>query len=1111
MNSNFAYLEKENKYRDFVEAAIEAEKLMHVSYSASATFARRAMEMAVRWIYVNDGELRLPYNNNFAALIHNHDFKSVVGSELYSMINYTRELGNKAAHTNKDVTRSQASLSLRNLFNLTSFIDYCYSQDYEERSFDESLLGDNSKIRKTVKEREEFFEILSKKDKNLEELIEENKKLREENKKVRRNHEKTRNYKVDSLSEEETRKAYIDLDLELKGWIIGENCLEEVEVSHMDNSSGIGFVDYVLYGDDGKAMAVVEAKKTSKSPRLGKVQAEMYAEALEQETGVRPVIFYTNGIEYYIWDDRQSPERKISGIYSKEDLESLNFIRENKKSLKNPDIKDEVTSRDYQKEAIIRTLEAYETGHRKALLVMATGSGKTRTAASIVDLMTRNNWAKNILFLADRTALVKQAKESFNEHLPELSLCNLLDSKDDANSRMVFSTYPTIMNAIDEKKGQDGNRIFTNGHFDLIMLDESHRSIYKKYQDIFVYFDARLLGLTATPVDEIDRNTYRVFELEDGNPTYAYELKEAIEEGYLVNYELPKVSETKIMKDGIRYSQLSEEERDKFEATFDSFEDIPSDKVNKSLFNIDTVDLVIKDLMEKGIKVEGGDKLGKTIIFAANQKHADFIVGRFDALYPEYKGKFAQAVYHNINYVENVIDKFKDKDSYPQIAVSVDMLDTGIDVPELVNLVFFKRVRSKAKFWQMIGRGTRLCKDLFGPGIDKEKFLIFDYYYNFDFFEINKRGEEGRNQRSLTENLFNIKVDLIKSLEDLEYQEKEFIDYRNELVENVSSLVKNINIDRFNARMRLYLIDKYSDKKSFESLSEVDIFNLKEEIAPLIISIDDDEMAKRFDYLLYTIEFAYLDKKSFSRPKSKVVGTAEKLESKGSIGQVRKNKELIYRIQEEEFWEESDIFDYEVVRKALRELIKLIDKEERGIYYTDFKDEVVGFKEGNPIYDVNDLESYKKRVTSYFKKYKDELPVYKLRNNKELTGDDIKYFEKVLFEELGDKEDYKKAYGDKPLLKLVSSITGMDREFAKKEFSKFLTDEKLNSDQINFVNNIIDYIVRNGSFDKNELQSNQMFTNSGGIVGLFDKDLSIAKNIISTIDRINNRLERDIS
>lgn len=1105
MNSNFSYLKKESKYESFVDACMEAEKLMHISYSASATFTRRAMELAVRWIYINDEALKLPYNDTFAALINGTDFKNVVGIELYKALDYTRELGNKAAHTNMIVDRNQAILSLRNLFNLTHFIDYCYSEDFEERQFDESFLAYNDKLKKTAKEQEEFFEILSKKDKSLEELIKENQRLREENKKTRKNHEKTRNYRIDSLSEEETRKAYIDLDLELKGWEIGKNCLEEVPVSHMANASGVGFIDYVLYGDNGKPLAVVEAKRTSNSPKLGKVQAEMYADALEIKTGVRPIIFYTNGIDYYIWDDRDYPERKISGIYSKKDLESLNFMKNNRNTMKNPNIRDEITNRGYQKEAIIRTLESYEAGHRKALLVMATGSGKTRTAASIVDLMVRNNWAKNILFLADRTALVKQAKESFNEHLPELSLCNLLDNKDDVNSRMVFSTYPTIMNAIDEKKGTDGKRIFTNGHFDLIILDESHRSIYKRYQDIFAYFDARLLGLTATPVDEIDRNTYRVFELEEGNPTFAYDLKEAIDDGYLVNYELPQVSETKIMKEGIRYKDLSEEEKEEFESTFDSFEDIPSEVVNKSLFNIDTVDLVIKDLMEKGIKVEGGDKLGKTIIFAANQAHADFIVERFNALYPEYKGDFAQAVYHKINYVDNLIDKFKDKNSYPQIAVSVDMLDTGIDIPELVNLVFFKKVRSKAKFWQMIGRGTRLYEDLFGPGLHKEKFLIFDYYYNFEFFEINKRGHEAGIHISLTENLFNIKVDLIKALEHLDYQENEFIEYRNELIDNISLLIKGINTDRFNARMRLHLIDKYSDKRAFESLKEIDVKNLKDEISPLIISTDDDELAKRFDYLMYTIQYAYLEKKPYSKPKTRVKKTANDLEKKGSIGQVQKNKELIYQLQEEEFWEDADLFDYERVRKVLRELIKLIDRERQGIYYTDFKDEVIGVREGSPIYDVNNLENYKERVVSYFKKYRDDLPIYKLRNNEELTKEDIKYFEKILFEELGDRDSYKKVYGNKPLLKLVASITGMDKEAAKKEFSKFMIDEKLNSDQINFVNNIIDYIVKNGSIEKEVLQEFP-FNKNGGVLKLFDDKLDLAREIISIVDKINDRL-----
>ena len=711
------------------------------------------------------------------------------------------------------------------------------------------------------------------------------------------------------------------------------------------------------------------------------------------------------------------------------------------------------------------------------------------------------------MFLADRTALVKQAKQSFNEHLPYLSLCNLLNNKDDINSRMIFSTYPTMMNAIDTVKNEDGKKMFTNGHFDLIIIDESHRSIYKKYQDIFDYFDANLLGLTATPVEEIDRNTYRMFDLEDNNPTFAYELEEAIEDGYLVDYGQPKVYDLKLMRDGIKYSELSEEEKEQFEMTFDDFEDISGEELNKSLFNKDTVDIVIQELMGKGIKVEGGDKLGKTIIFAANQRHADFIAERFDALYPEYKGHFAQAVYHNINYVDNVIDNFKDKDSYPQIAVSVDMLDTGIDVPELVNLVFFKRVRSKAKFWQMIGRGTRLCEDLFGPGLNKDGFLIFDYYKNFEFFEINKKGMEGNIQRSLTENIFNIKIDIIKVLEHLDYQVDDLIEYRNELINNILVDISNINRDRFNANMRIHLIDKYSNKEAFKTLSEKDVLTLKEEISPLIISTDEDELAKRFDYLMYTVEFAYLEKRPMNRPKGKVVSTAEKLETKGSVSQVRDNKEIIDKIQTEEFWEEANLFDYELVRKALRDLIKLIDKENREIYYTDFKDEIVGVKDGEAIYNVNDLGNYKKRVEHYLKEYENSLPIYKLKNNEELTESDIKYFEKILWKELGSREEYEQVYGDQPLLKLVASITGMERQAAEKEFSKFLNDENLNSDQIDFVNSIVDYIVKNGSIEKQVLQE-YPFNKNGGVINLFKNRIDVAKDIVSVIDKVNGRLNK---
>lgn len=460
MESNFAYLRKEPKYDIFTDACIEAEKLMSVSYSATATFARRALELAVKWVYANDGVLEAPYQDNLASLIYNYEFKALVDPAMINVLSYIHQLGNKAAHTTTPVKKEEATLALKNLFAFTVWIDYCYSADFVEPTFDESILGDNTNIKKTTQEKENLAKVLEQKDRKLEDLISENERLRKENEKTRKENQKGRTYKVDEISEFKTRKLYIDLNLELAGWNIGTDCLEEVETHEMDNSSKLGFVDYVLYGEDGKPLAVVEAKRTSVSPRLGKVQAQMYADALEKESGVRPIIFYTNGIEYYIWDDAHYAERKISGIYSKKDLQSLMFKNRNKKSLKNPDINDDITNRPYQKEAIIRTLEDFEKGHRRALLVMATGSGKTRTAASIVDVLTRRDWVKNVLFLADRKALVRQAKFSFNELLPSLSLCNLLDNKDDVNSRMIFSTYPTMMNAIDSVKNDDGKRMF---------------------------------------------------------------------------------------------------------------------------------------------------------------------------------------------------------------------------------------------------------------------------------------------------------------------------------------------------------------------------------------------------------------------------------------------------------------------------------------------------------------------------------------------------------------------------------------------------------------------------------------------------------------------------
>ena len=1102
---NFEFLKKEKKYNTFTSACIEAEKSMVVSYAATAILSRRALELAVKWLYSFDDDLTVPYDERLSALIHDYKFKSLIDSKLFPMLVYIQKLGNKAVHSSATITREQAVLSLKNLFEFVSWIDYCYSDEYMERSFNESLLGDHEKEKRTRQELLDLYERLGAKDHKLEEVIKKNQALREQNKAKRESNRLNSHFEVDQISEYKTRKMYIDLELELCGWIFGQDCLEEVEVTGMPNQSGKGYVDYVLYGDDGKPLAIVEAKKTSVDPRIGQVQAERYADCLENQYGVRPIIFYTNGFEYYLWDDRSYPERIVSGLYTKEELLWMVYKREHKQPLENPVIKDEITNRHYQKMAVNAVCQAFNRGNRKALLVMATGSGKTRTAISIVDVLTNNGWIKNVLFLADRTALVKQAKKNFKNLLPQLSLCNLLDNKDNPESRMVFSTYPTMMNAIDDVKKQGDKKLFTRGHFDLIIIDESHRSIYKKYQAIFNYFDAMLLGLTATPRNDIDKNTYEIFELENNVPTFAYELDDAINDGYLVSYHTIETT-LKFLEKGIHYDELSEEEKEVFEETFDDgVMEISSEELNSFLFNSDTVDRVLKDLIEKGLNVEGGDKLGKTIIFAKNKKHADFIVKRFNVLYPEYNGEFAKPVYTGINYVESTMDNFEVKEKLPQIAVSVDMLDTGIDIPEILNLVFFKKVRSKIKFWQMIGRGTRLCKDLYGVGIDKDGFRIFDYCGNFEFFRVEKNGKEAKIEKSLTEKIFNIKLGIIKELQDLDHQRDDYIKYRNELIRDVIMEILKINESKFSSRMKLRYLHRYNKERAYENLTDTDLRLLEEHIAPLIPSLDEDEMAKRFDYLMYTIEYAELKGLDSSKPKNRVVLTAEKISEKGTIEKVKIQEELIIKIQTQEFWDEADILDYEIIREALRDLVRFIEAESKQIYYTNFTDEILSVVENPGEYSVNNMEIYRKKVNHYLKNNQDDIVVYKLRNNKELGREDIRHLEKILWYDLGTREDYIKEFGDEPLLKLVSKIVGLDPKAANEVFSEFLSDQNLTLQQMEFVNLIVNYIIKNGSLDKNVLNEHP-FNKSGSVVKLFEDKIDIAKRIIRVIDKLNDRL-----
>lgn len=1105
--SNFTFLQEDKNFDSFSSACLDSEKSILVSPATTAILSRRALELAVRWVYSFDSDLKLPYQDNISSLIHNNSFIELINYEMLQLLKYVIKLGNVAVHTNANIKRSEAILSLHNLHQFVSWINYCYGENYEDIEFDESILLEGEEKRTRPEELNDLYEKLSSKDKTIEEIRKQNEELIKQLTEKRKSNTENYDFKIDEISELETRKKYIDVELKLAGWDFNKDIGEEVEVEGMPNNTGIGYVDYVLYGDNGKPIAVIEAKRTSKEPKVGQQQAKLYADCLEQKYNQRPVIFFTNGFETYIWDDYNGySERRVYGFYKKPELQLLIDRRSSKLPLDRIDIKDEISNRYYQKEAIKNVCEALEKRQRKTLLVCATGTGKTRTAISLVDVLSRHNWTKNVLFLADRKALVRQAKNNFSKLLPNLALCNLLDNKDNPEeSRMIFSTYPTMMNAIDDTKSKDGKRLFTPGHFDLIIIDESHRSIYKKFKAIFEYFDACLIGLTATPKDEIDKNTYTIFDLENGVPTYAYEYEKAVEDGYLVDYKTIE-DKLKIMEEGIKYDELSDEEKEAFEDTFDDDENIDreigSNAVNEWLFNANTMDLVLKKLMCEGLRVEGGEKLGKTIIFAKNSKHAKAIVDRFNTIYPEYRGNFAKAIDYSTNYVDTLIDDFSDKDKLPQIAVSVDMLDTGIDIPEILNLVFFKKVRSKTKFWQMIGRGTRLCPDLLGLGHDKEKFLIFDFCNNFEFFRVNPKGFEGGKIETLTEKLFNVKVNIIKELQDLKYSEEEYINLRKSLVEELLNNVNSLNEDNFMVRMNLNYVHKYKNENEWNALGSLSVNEIKEYISPLIVPLKDDELAKRFDLVMFNIQLAYLQGTNATRGIKSVIDTAEQLSKLGTIPQVQEQKYIIEKVMTQEFWESSDIFELEVVREALRELVKYLEKQGQRIYYTHFEDLIIAEEKNDSIYNVNDLKNYRKKVEHYLNEHKDELSIYKLRNNKKLTKQDIENLEDILFSKLGSPSDYEKEFGDTPVTKLVRRIVGLDRLAANEAFSELLNNENLNTHQIHFIKLIVDYVVKNGLIDDNRVLTEDPFRSVGNIIELFGDNIDVRTKLLNTINEI---------
>ncbi len=1109
MKTNFDYLKNEPKFSDFAGVAILAEKLLLLDPEASIINSRRAMEFAVKWMYSVDTELETPYQDNLQSLMNSEDYRQIIGQDLWKRMDYIRRCGNHAAHSNKKLGRDAAMLCLENLHIYLDFVAYCYSEQYEEHIFDTGIImARQEKAKQHGQDTEAIKDMLAKKQNKLQQmevdlklLIKENESLKEELSARRQEQQPTYVPKPLDLSEYKTRKLYIDAMLADAGWIEGGDWINEVAIAGMPNKSGMGYIDYVLYDDMHKPLAIIEAKRTCEDVARGRHQAKLYADLLEQKYKRRPVIFLTNGFDTRIVDG-QYPERKCSVIYSKQDLEKWFNLLTMRLSLGYITVDKDIAGRYYQEAAIKAVCDSFDQkNRRKALLVMATGSGKTRTVIALCKVLLKAGWVKNILFLADRNSLVTQAKRNFVNLFPDLSCTNLVEEKDNYHAHCVFSTYQTMMNCIDTARDSRG-KIFTCGHFDLIICDEAHRSIYNKYKDIFTFFDALLVGLTATPKDEIDKNTYEVFELENGVPTYGYDLAQAVKDEYLVDY-VSVESDVKFIEQGIVYNELSQEEKEIYESTFESEdretpESISSSALNTWVFNTDTILKVLHVLMENGIKIDYGQKLGKTIIFAKNHYHAEKILEVFNSEYPYLTG-FAGVIDNYAAYAQNLIDEFSDPGKMPQIAISVDMLDTGIDVPEVVNLVFFKKVMSKAKFWQMIGRGTRLCPGLL-DGEDKQRFYIFDFCGNFEFFRMNK-GKATANRIALQGAIFNLQFELTYKLQDLEYQVDRLIAYRKSLVKQMSKKAQELPRDSFVTRQHLKYIDLYSAEDNYQRITYEDTLKVREEVAPLILPDGDDASAVRFDALMYGIELAYLAGKKYTRARKDLLRHVSGIAGVANIPEIQVQTDFVNKILNTDYIEEAGISEFEDVRKRLRGLMKYISKGTIK-YVTDFTDEILSIEWKESELENDELKNYKAKAEYYIRQHQDHIVIAKLRTNQPLTDMDADALEEILWKEVGTRQDYEKEIGVKPLGEFVREIVGLDMNAAKEAFSEYLTNTDMDSRQIYFVNQIVEYIVHNGMLKDFSVLREAPFTDQGSVVEIFP-DLSLWMGIKNVIDTIN--------
>lgn len=1057
--SNFEFLK--NEYPELAELGAIAEELIDTDAASCLTKLRLIAEYIAKDIYFRYFHEK-SYEKQIDLL---KELEPYIDSKYMDVFHIIRKKGNSATHANIG-SKENAHILLKYAWALCvwHYVTNCggdssFIKPYERPVSRKLLL--EKELEEAKKRSAELEAELKVKEEQLSKVTVSSKEEFINN----QNENRETTDRLGDLTETQTRNYIIDEMLIEAGWNIKkvenfnkeiqeydtEEVKREVAVSNLPNTpSGKGYIDYALYDATGKIIAIIEAKKTRRDPKEGKTQAFYYANSVEMETGFRPLIFYTNGFETYFWDDVNYSPRRIYGMFSKDDIETRLFQRQNRMPLENVEIDTSITNRDYQISAIRKTYEAFSVGQRKALIVMATGTGKTRTAMSIIKGLVNANWVKRILFLVDRDELRKQADSAFNKHLNSLSRVLLnSETRGNLNSKVYIATYPAMQKAY---------QLYTPGFFDLIIADESHRSIYNVYGEIFKYFDAFQIGLTATPVDYISRNTFSMFDTEDGNPTFSYELDDAIKEKYLVPYKVQKV-QTQFLERGIKYSELSQKQKQELAEQVEDPEkfDFESSELETQITNKDTNRKIIKNLMDNGLRDSNG-RLGKTIIFARSHKHGEILEDLFNQMYPEYKGKYARLIDSHDPNVSLLLDDFKgeEQENTINIAISVSMLDTGVDVPEILNLVFAKPIYSKVKFWQMIGRGTRLCENLLGPGKDKEGFVIFDHYSNFEFFGENPEGYVPKEQLSLYERLFMSRISLAVTAKELGDEK-----ILNKTVEQLKNDIKTLPKKSVDVQEHAMKLDEILKTEYYWQDLDYDFLHVLDAIVRPLMKRHQtsfiQDRAMQFEINVIQLEVLELERLILQQRQIETTQQDKKIELvknkirksvfhlRETINKVKEKTETINKVKSQNFGTPFNFDEIETIKDELAPIMQYSQRSalDDDIIEIDITDDV----EINEELQLNLFaafgEGFKYNIEQFLNKIASEnIVLQKIKRGQKTTEQDIQSLVSIVLEQNPHftLKQLEKLYPDKAqdINLLIRSIIGVDENEVHSRIKNFI-------------------------------------------------------------------------